>query len=161
MSDMKKTPSTGSKGVFRKIVLGAFLSVLGCCGFFTLVYYGIIRPPNWYLEDFIEAPIPKDATHIRATFHVFPSPDYWHRIRFELPPDKLEGFLDEFCFSEEELSSDYPTSNSQMVPWWRPDDATKHVGGSCQGQNYGKLYSIIIDQSNPDSYIIYLVVECC
>lgn len=99
MSDMKKTPSTDSKVVFRKIALGAFLSVLGCFGFFILVYSGIIRPSNKYLENFIEAPI--------------------------------------------------------------PDDATKHVGGRCQDQNTGKLYSISIDQSNPDSYIIYLGVSCC
>lgn len=158
---MKKTPSTGSKGVFRKIALGAFLSALGCFGFFALVFSGIIRPSNKYLENFIEAPIPEDATHIRATFHVIPSTDIWHSIRFELPPDKLEGFLDELCFSEEELSSDYPTSNSQMVPWWRPDDATKHVGGKCIDWDTGKFYSIIIDQSNPDSYIIYLAVSCC
>lgn len=113
------------------------------------------------LEQIIGIPIPIDlsVSNIQSIAYSF-----WQSqiigIRFPITPEDLSIFLDELGVAQlqERLYPFHP--NSQVlasVEWWTPDNAQEYAGlNFTRSQSF---YDIMIDKTDPESLIVYLMIE--
>lgn len=78
------------------------------------------------------------------------------KIRFTLPSEALREFILGFCPDMKFRDGGYiPLRNDETLNWWKPEDIKIYSIGSCVEQNI-EIYSIVIDKSNSQYYIVYV-----
>lgn len=109
------------------------------------------------VEERIGLKIPIEATDIHHSYSSWM--DVTARVRFNLRAEHFDSFfadLTTVCagFSEglEENYSPFPLDSDN---WWTPNQAKIFSGAKCHTEDW-KRFSILVDESNPEEYIIFL-----
>ena len=113
------------------------------------------------IEQFAALDLPESATDIRSNLSGFQ--DLFLRVRFALPASELPGFLTGTQFEEPLAAGAVPNliAGEWERPWWQPDQARQFVVGETtfERPTGGRLYEhLLVDTTDPDTYIVYLVV---
>jgi hypothetical protein len=91
--------------------------------------------------------------------------DYYLRVRFTIMPSELDGFLAGtkliFPLSSQTIPSQFTTTGANEPSWWCPTKPpTKFLAGASPLDGTATRFQyILIDQSNPASYEVYLVAH--
>jgi hypothetical protein len=118
--------------------------------------------PQYSIEDaerIARIKIPAEAYEIQV-YTVTGWMDDAALIKFKLPSNKLQPFLDEYGFQVEK--GYWPFQDGPSVEWWpnRKEDGeppiSNYLGGELDFPGY--VQKIVVDISNPDVYTVYL--EC-
>lgn len=80
-------------------------------------------------------------------------------VKFQLPPADLPAFLSSAEFTQplKEQSNPFPVSEPLLpkdTQWWQPGTAKIYAGATLKTERFGK--SILVDKTNPVSYVVYL-----
>ena len=119
--------------------------------------------PQYSIEDaerIARIKIPAEAYEIQV-YTVTGWMDDAALIKFKLPSNKLQPFLDEYGFQVEK--GYWPFQDGPSVEWWpnRKGDGeppiSNYLGGELDFPGY-YVQKIVVDISNPDVYTVYL--EC-
>lgn len=135
------------------------LAMLTACRMFGVKEISSMSPtPQYTIEDaerIARIKIPADAYEVQV-YTVTGWMDDLALIRFKLPPDRLQPFLEEIGFQHLEkgkwtLQDFYPN------PEWWPQQSqlpnSSYLGGERDFPGYAQ--SILVDISNPDVYTVY------
>ena len=103
--------------------------------------------------------IPDSAQEIHIAYLAWI--DFVVKMRFSLTPTDVELWLsDNSCFDDlasmdaSTISYSFPTIDTfPHVDWWYPEKAEQHLIDECGESPY---FTIIIDQTNSDMWIIYI-----
>lgn len=95
-------------------------------------------------------------------YHRLNQGNYTAYIRFDIPPNTLTGmihFSPKLCFDFPLRENFNPYENVFFLgeDWWQPDDAEVFAGGRCRGDYY--FYNILVDQTNPEWWIVYIHIS--
>ncbi len=101
--------------------------------------------------------IPDSATNLYYYDSVWQ--DYFMRIRVGLPADEVQDFLNSVTVEclQQPLQDNItpPYSIAAQEEWWLSSNTTSYVGISQCGNN--PYWSLVIDQSDPDVWILYIL----
>jgi hypothetical protein len=78
-------------------------------------------------------------------------------VKFELPPSDLDAFTKSVGYTNQIQNNDFSlsiTDPPDKAPWWDPQTVKIFAGGHIYTSSFAKM--ILIDKTNPNSYIIYL-----
>lgn len=109
------------------------------------------------IEELIAAPLPESATEIHLYYLAWQ--DFFAYIRFDAPAEDILAWLEEndFCFKDlKENEQAYLFREAEELAWWRPNEASRYAVSEQCGEN--PYYELVIDQTNPDFWIVYLVI---
>lgn len=102
-------------------------------------------------------PLPADAKDIYVHYTAWQ--DWFEYIRFSAKPEDIESWLNEndFCFKELiENEPSYFFRDEANLDWWQANEASRYAIAEQCGND--PFYELVIDQSNSDSWIVYIVV---
>lgn len=104
-------------------------------------------------QDLLDVTFPDEA----ANFHMhYITWQDWHAsIRFEIPATVGTGWVSQqLCFGELARNPGliYVLPNDSL-DWWQPQQSEDNLSGSCGNDPY---YHILIDQTDPNTWIVYL-----
>jgi hypothetical protein len=101
-------------------------------------------------------PLPDDADDL----YVYRSYlDFSAYLRFSASPQSVEAWLNgnDFCFTELiENEPAYLFRDEPNLSWWQANTATRYAVAHQCGTN--PYYELVIDQSNPELWIVYLII---
>lgn len=100
--------------------------------------------------------IPENATDIYFDYYAWQ--DYEAYIRFSLLVNEVELWLETsaLCFDVPLDGSNFPRMENNFVSWWQPADAETYITGQQCGNN--PYYNILVDQTDNNTWIIYIEV---
>lgn len=110
------------------------------------------------VEDFIGAKIPGNATNMK--FSQQQGLDTIFYLRFNLSPSELMTFLQELGFkrSLRDLFPIVPTVSSGGRPdWWIPDQLSTYAAE--EDIIHGKVYQVVVDKTDPNNWVVYMLVS--
>ncbi|MCB9458198.1 MAG: hypothetical protein H6670_01015 [Anaerolineaceae bacterium] len=103
-------------------------------------------------EELLDVTLPEPATDFRMHYTTWL--DWFASIRFEIPAEVGTEWVSQMCFDElarnPGLSYIWPNDS---LSWWQPEQAQDYLSGSCGNDPY---YRILIDQTDPDHWIVYI-----
>jgi hypothetical protein len=100
--------------------------------------------------------LPEDA--VEVYLYYFSIQDFEAYIRFSSSPEALESWLEneDLCYTSLVSTSSIYNTRGEILAWWQPSAIPMNdLGVECDSS---PDYQLAIDQSNPDLWIVYLVV---
>ncbi len=109
------------------------------------------------VEDFVSAPLPTDATAIQFAVKGFT--DLLIQLRFTAPANEVTTFLDTLGIALTPGTTPRPTPPPTDPSWWTPSTAQSYAEGALDDDDHNRFYRVIVDQSDPAQWIVYLQVS--
>lgn len=82
-------------------------------------------------------------------------------VRFQISPTDLDKFLNDLGFTAALQTGVNPFHPNSLTlagnDWWTPETAKVFVGGSFTKPE--SFYDVLVDQTNPEQFAIYMMVE--
>jgi len=128
---------------------------------FTAFDKDVSGVPLAKIEAFADLQLPSSATDVQS--HLSGFQDSFLRVRFAMSPSDLQPFMGTTRFTEPLSSSSVPDLIAEPfdLPWWKPLTVQHYLAGKTtfQREGAGRQYqAILIDTTDPQHYIVYLMV---
>jgi hypothetical protein len=107
------------------------------------------------IESYARIKLPNSATNIHS--YSTSGKDLLILVKFELPPSDLDAFTKSIGYTNQIQVNQLSLERADpfdKAPWWDPRAAKIFAGGMIDSGSFAKM--ILIDKTNPNSYIIYL-----
>jgi hypothetical protein len=129
---------------------------------FTAFDKDVSNIPPAKIEAFADLRLPASATDLQSHLSGFQDESSL-RVRFAILPSDLQSFMRTTRFTEPLSSSGIPDLIAEPfdLPWWKPRTVQHYLAGKTtfQREDAGRQYqAILIDTSDPQRYIVYLMV---
>lgn len=113
--------------------------------------------PPAHIEALGKFRMPPNARNVRS--HMESWLDMTMRVRFEIPREDVDTFLAGTLCQEALTASEIPWQDrlSPAEEWWRPMEAQRFRAG--EGQEGTILQTYLIDETDPETAIVYVLVE--
>jgi hypothetical protein len=107
----------------------------------------------------VNVPLPENAQDVYLYFIAWQ--DMSANIRFSASPESVEIWLNgnDFCFTELIPNLSLNDNVGETLDWWNPNEGQPRVASEqCGSYLETGGFQIAIDQSNPELWIVYLVL---
>ena len=115
------------------------------------------------LELFLKAPLPINISDLKFVDYNIAIQEAAISVRFEANESTVEAFLKQIGFRLPLEENYYPLFHqnaafiSDYFDWWNPKAATVFSGGQIS-KGSQEYWMVLVDKTNPDLYIVYLMM---
>ncbi len=114
------------------------------------------------LERFLKTSLPADATGLEMVDYNIALQEAAVNVRFEVSAASVDPFLSKLGFAPPLEEGEYPFRENDVdiieyFNWWKPQTAKVFAGGMVS-KNTQEYWTVLVDQTNPDRYVVYLMM---
>lgn len=114
------------------------------------------------LERFLKTSLPTNVTGLEMVDYNIAMQEAALNVRFEASAASIEPFLSKVGFALPLNEGEYPFHENDVdiieyFNWWKPETAKVFYGGLVS-KNAQEYWKVLVDQTNTDRYVVYLMM---